>query len=44
MTKEDKAKVLKVRLRKLKTRPNATDAPGVIKKVSRQLRNLERDS
>lgn len=43
MTKQEKAQILKVRLRKLKTRPTATDAPGVIKKVERQLRNLERD-
>ena len=42
MTKEEKIQILKVRLRKLKTSPTAHDAPGVIRKVTRQIRKLER--
>ena len=43
MTNKEKALILKVRLQKLKTSPTATDAPGVVKKIERQLRHLERD-
>lgn len=43
MTNQEKAQILKVRLKALKTRPTATDAPGVIKKVERQIRNLEKN-
>lgn len=43
MTNQEKAQILRVRLKTLKTRPTATDSPGVIKKVERQIRNLEKN-
>ena len=42
MTKEEKALLLRVRLHKLQSSPKAYDCPGVMKKVKRQLRNLEK--
>ena len=42
MTNETKAMLYKVRLEKMKTRGNHIKNPGVFKKVSRQLRNLEK--
>ncbi len=41
MTKEMKALLYKVRLEKIKTRGNHIKNPGVFKKISRQIRNLE---
>ena len=42
MSREDKLLILKVRLRKLESSPKAQDCPGVITKVKRQIRNLEK--
>ena len=42
MTNEEKILNCKVRLEKIKTRGNHIKNPGVFKKVSRQLRNLEK--
>lgn len=42
MTKEDKILLLKVRLHKLESDPKNEDSPGVITKVKRQIRNLEK--
>ena len=42
MTREEKLLLLKVRLHKLESSPKAHDCPGVITKVKRQIRNLEK--
>jgi hypothetical protein len=42
MTNAEKLLILKVRLHKLESSPKAHDCPGVIVKVKRQIRNLER--
>lgn len=42
MTNEDKILMLKVRLHKLENNGKNFDSPGVVRKLKRQLRNLER--
>jgi len=42
MTKEQQIQILKVRLHKLKSSEKSLDSPGVMKKVERQLRNLQK--
>lgn len=42
MTKEDKILLLKVRFHKLESSTKNEDSPGVITKVKRQIRNLEK--
>lgn len=42
MTNEDKLKLLKVRLHKLESSAKNLDSPGVVTKVRRQIRNLEK--
>ena len=40
MTKEDKLKVLEVRLNRVKSQGKHIDCPGVVRKLERQIRNL----
>ena len=42
MTKEGKLQTLKVRLHMIKERGKSQKSPGVIHKLERQIRNLER--
>ena len=42
MTNEERLLILKVRLKKLESSPKAQDCPGVITKMKRQIRNLEK--
>lgn len=43
MTKEQKRMVLIARLNHVKSRGKYLDCPGVVKKLERQIRNLEED-
>ena len=42
MTDRDKILLLKVRLRKLESSAKNVDSPGVMQKLRRQIRNLEK--
>jgi len=44
MTKEDKIVILKGRINKLRENNKNIDSNGVLKKLTRQLRNLEANS
>ena len=41
MTKDQKVALLKERVNKLENRPQNAKCPGVLKKLRRQLRNME---
>lgn len=40
MTKEQKKRILEVRLNNVKSKGKHTENPGVVRKIERQLRNL----
>lgn len=42
MTDRDKILILKVRLHKLESSAKNSDCPGVVRKLQRQIRNLEK--
>ena len=42
MQKEQKKQILEVRLHRVKARGKDADCPGVVRKLERQIRNLER--
>ena len=42
MTNEEKLLILKVRLHKLEASAKNSDCPGVVRKLQRQIRNLEK--
>ena len=42
MSKEDRLKILKFRLHVIKERGKSTDSPGVMRKIEREIRRLER--
>ena len=42
MTKEEKKLILRTRLNKVKSAGKHIDCPGVVRKIERQLRNLDK--
>lgn len=42
MTKEQRILILEARLRRVKAKGKSYEAPGVVNKIERQLRNLKR--